>query len=151
MRCYSAAVLILSLVHTTSGSLNAQEDLKTLQGTWNVTFIEAGGVRTPAGKISKGLQFIFKDDQLKMISAEDKNGSELTIKLDPSHKPKAIDLTWKEAPFKNKTALGIYAFEGKTLKLCFPDDPDEDSTRPKTFTMKKGSLARVFWLERAKK
>jgi uncharacterized protein (TIGR03067 family) len=150
MRCYLAAALIPSVFLTAGGALNAQEDLKKLEGTWDVTFIEAGGARTPAGKVSKGLRFIIKGDQLKMTSAADKAGAELTITLDASKKPKAIDLTWKEAPFKNKTALGIYAFEGETLKICFPDDPDEDNTRPKTFMTKKGSLARVYWLKLAK-
>jgi uncharacterized protein (TIGR03067 family) len=56
--------------------------------------------------------------------------------IDPTKKPKSIDYTMTAGPTKGKTHLGIYEFEGDTVKFCFAA-PDRD--RPTDFTAKAGS------------
>ena len=42
-----------------------------------------------------------------------------TVKLMPSAKPKALDITGTEGPNKGKTILAIYERKGDTLRICY--------------------------------
>ena len=42
-----------------------------------------------------------------------------TVKLNPSVKPKALDITGTEGPNKGKTILAIYERKGDTLRVCY--------------------------------
>ena len=42
-----------------------------------------------------------------------------TCKLNPSAKPKALDITGTEGPNKGKTILAIYERDGDTLRVCY--------------------------------
>ena len=69
-------------------------------------------------------------------------------KLDPSKSPKAIDVTITEGPSKGAVMLGIYEFDGDTLKVCF--DP-EGKKRPTEFKSPAGSQTFYNVHKRAKK
>jgi uncharacterized protein (TIGR03067 family) len=94
----------------------AKKDLDSLQGVWRfISFVSDGRPR-PEEEL-KGLKLTIKGN--KWIEVEgDNKGLESTIKLDPSKKPKAIDITALAGPAKGKPSLGIYSIEGDTLKTC---------------------------------
>jgi uncharacterized protein (TIGR03067 family) len=60
-----------------------------------------------------------------------------TIKLEPSESPKAINFIIKAGPDKGKTQLGIYQFDGESLKICVAKAGDTE--RPSSFTTKPNS------------
>jgi len=66
-------------------------------------------------------------------------GGQLIMKakfaLDPAKKPKAIDYDVLEGPTKGMKHLGIYEFEGETVKFCFAAPGGE---RPMEFVSKPG-------------
>jgi uncharacterized protein (TIGR03067 family) len=117
-----------------------KKDLAKLQGIWKVESAVVGGENVPA-EIRADMSLTFKGEEV--IPA--KNPKDIaTIKLDPSKKPAAIDLTEKN----QKTSLGIYEINGDTLKLCF-NEPGKG--RPTTFESAKGSQAVFVVLKRDKK
>ena len=71
-----------------------------------------------------------------------------TQKLDPSKSPKAIDVTMTEGPNKGAVMLGIYEFDGDTLKVCF--DP-QGKKRPTEFKSPPDSANFVNVHKRVKK
>jgi uncharacterized protein (TIGR03067 family) len=71
-----------------------------------------------------------------------------THKLNPSKKPKEIDASDTEGPFKGKTVLGIYKLEKGEFTVCF-SPPGMD--RPKEFTTNSGTGAMLHVWKRQKK
>ena len=59
-----------------------------------------------------------------------------TFSIDPSKKPKTIDVKFREGPEKGNTSLGIYELDGDDLKLCLSvttkERPTEFSAKPKS-------------------
>lgn len=53
-----------------------------------------------------------------------------TYRLDPSKKPRAIDLTSTSGETKGRTYLGIYELDGDALKICFSE---YEQDRPREF------------------
>jgi len=68
-----------------------------------------------------------------------------TYKLDPTRKPKEIDLIWAEFANKGKIQLAIYELDGDTLKIC---ESPIGKERPKKFESKKGSGQSILTLKR---
>jgi uncharacterized protein (TIGR03067 family) len=122
----------------------AKADRDKLQGTWTVVSLEVGGNEVGADE-TKNFKLEFKGD--KVIFTDGKQTHEGTFKLEPTAKPKAIDVIPLDGPDKGKTERGIYAFEGETLKIC---GADADKERPKGFTTKEGTGRTLVVLKRAK-
>jgi uncharacterized protein (TIGR03067 family) len=70
------------------------------------------------------------------------------IKLDPTLKPRAIDLTPLDGPFKGKTTPGPYELSGDTFRLCMANH--DIKARPKELKPPKEGQVFVFVLKRAK-
>jgi uncharacterized protein (TIGR03067 family) len=81
------------------------------------------------------------------IKVGDKAMRAATMKLDPSKKPKWIDITFTDGPEKGKTRLGIYMLDGDTHKICYGDLGKE---RPTEFVSKPGTGHRLVVFKRAK-
>ena len=85
----------------------------------------------------------------KFTVSEENNASfSGTFKVDPTKKPKTIDVTFTDGPEKGKIALGIYELEGDTYKVI--TDPAGKS-RPAEFAIKPGSGYVLQVLKREKK
>jgi len=103
-------------------------ELKKFQGTWVDIYAEEVGKK----------QEQVGDHQLKFdgeaFSVADHGHVEEkgTFKLDPSKNPKEIDLRLRDRNDEEKTALGIYTWDGENLKLCLGEPGG--GTRPKDFT-----------------
>ena len=66
----------------------------------------------------------------------DKVIAEATVKLDPTKKPKRIDVPFTEGKHKGQTVLGIYEIESEAFRVCIARVGDG---RPAAFSAKAGS------------
>ncbi len=123
-----------------------EKEVKKFQGTWTFESSETGGKKLVSDEL-KGLILIFEGDKHTV-----KKGDEViqvgTQILDLSKSPKAIDVTMTEGPNKGMVMLGIYEFDGDTLKVCF--DP-QGKKRPTEFKTGPGSENFVNVHKRVKK
>jgi uncharacterized protein (TIGR03067 family) len=115
-----------------------------LKGTYTMVSGEEQGTKLPEGFISIGT-IEFTND--KMI-IKGKGKSEATYKIDPSQKPKTIDLTPQDGSEKGKLIKGIYVIDGGTLTICTATKSDND--RPTEFATKKGSGSVLMVLKKEK-
>jgi uncharacterized protein (TIGR03067 family) len=154
MRTSSSVVLFCAVGFAASGGTftladdkaELDKEAKKFQGAWTIESSVAGGNELSADDL-KTLVVTFEGDKHTV-----KNGEEViqvgTQKLDPSKSPKTIDVTMVEGPHKGTVMLGIYEFDGDTLKVCF--DP-EGKTRPTEFKSEPGSKYFVNVHKRVKK
>jgi len=129
--CISAAMMAITLVGLCAAADDASDDLKALQGTWDLIYFERDGkevkLQSETKSTNTGDKWVVKRGD-QVIAAG-------TMKVDPSKKPKASETTYTEGPDKGKTFKGIYEFNGDTVKFCragSPEDehPTEFKTRP---------------------
>ena len=123
-----------------------EKELRKFHGTWTFESSKVGGKELAAGEL-KGLILVFEGDKHTV-----KKGDEViqvgTQKLDLSKSPKTIDVTVAEGLNKGAVMLGIYEFDGDTLKVCF--DP-QGTKRPTAFKSPPGSENFVNIHKRVKK
>ncbi len=127
-----------------------KEEMAKFQGAWKAVSIERNGEKAiDDDDALKQLTLTVKGDT-RTITAGDETVSVGTFKLDPSQKPKAIDITVSKGPLEGKPLRGIYEIDGDTHKICLALEGDE---RPKEFTSKAGSghLLQVFRRAKADK
>src|SRR2546423_345443 len=119
------ALLTLSLFV----AANETKDTADIQGTWVIVSAVRNG--ESHDKI-KGDKMTLKDDT---VTVKRKNKDEkASYKIDPSQKPKAIDITPDGDP---KSLHGIYTLEGDKLTICLSREPGQK--RPTEFSAKEGS------------
>jgi uncharacterized protein (TIGR03067 family) len=113
----------------------AAKDKEKLQGTWQVVSLEAEGEKGPA-EVAKALKYIFTGDKLAIQPAEPGSSSEFTYQVDPTRKPKVIDMKVENGPDKGNTDFGIYLLDGDNLKICFggKERPTAFESKPKSGT-----------------
>ncbi len=121
-----------------------QDELKRFEATWKFVSIEVEGNAVPADK--------FEDDRLVLkgkqsTSTVQGNTVHGTFKIDPSAKPKTIDITITDGPGKDNSLKGIYELDGDTQKICWaaPGKP-----RPTEFEAKAKSGRMLQVLEKVK-
>ena len=112
---------------------DAKNDLKKLDGTWVLASGENDGKKISADTLKTGQLTIDGDKHTVKVGDTTYKG---THKLDPTAKPKTIDITPTNGDNKGKTSLGIYDLDGDTLKICWaPAGKD----RPTEFKSADGS------------
>lgn len=94
----------------------AKKDLESLQGVWQFESLEVEGKGLPDDP-GKPIRMTIKGNRVRHPGREGKI-EEAIIRLDPSRKPKAIDMSPLSGPDKGKAVLGIYAIDGDMLKIC---------------------------------
>jgi uncharacterized protein (TIGR03066 family) len=133
---------------------DSSDDAKRIQGTWAVdaeaTLKEGGD--SPAIKEAReelaAMRFVFAGDKLTIRepSGPTPTGKgrdeEDTFRLDPSKKPKQIDLSG--------SARGIYELKGDTLKLCL-DIRGKEHGRPTQFGFDKDKATVVYYVLKREK
>jgi uncharacterized protein (TIGR03067 family) len=121
-----------------------KRELELLQGTWRVVAVEIDGKSQPREKSPK--EIVIAGNKLSGI------GPEMTMTLDPTKKPKWMDLTFKKED-KDYPVKAIYEIEGDKLKLCIPLAPVGkmfENKRPESFDTA-GKAVALFKAERAAK
>lgn len=92
------------------------EEAKAMEGTWELVSAEVGGQKLP-DEVVKTFTLVLADGKytVKSSSPDDKG----TVRLDPTKKPKELDVTGVEGPNKGKTFPAIYELDGDSLKVCY--------------------------------
>ena len=109
-----------------------KKDMEALQGKWQIVSLERDGKSTD---VAKDAVRVIKDDKYT-VTPRPGVTIEGTFKIDPSAKPKTIDVTPTTGDNKGKTSLGIYEIDGDALKICWaPSGKD----RPTEFKSPEGS------------
>ncbi len=128
---------------------DAKKDQETLQGIWKVVSAEGGG--KDQTEKAKDHTLTFDKDTFTL-----KKGDELrvkgTFKIDPTKKPKTIDMTITEArrdEDKGKEVHGIYDVTKDELKWCTAEPGDKG--RPKEFATKEGTPEMLITFKKEKK
>jgi len=150
MKTFKATVLlflITALISPARAEDNEaiKKELALFQGEWTMVSGSANGQDMPED-MRKEMKRICKGDELTVtMSGEVFIKAKITI--DPSKKPKTIDYQMTEGFTKGKTQLGIYEFDGDTLKSCFGSPGAE---RPTDFTGKPGAGRTLSFWKRVK-
>lgn len=154
MTFLAAVLLTTSLVASdVRAGDEVKKDLVSIQGNWKLISVSVQGVMVPEATLKKVIKAglahsngcLIEGD--KFISKGDKIGTADTVvwtmRLNPTKKPKAVDLV-HVAPDEGKTTPGIYSLEGDILKIYFPDPNAEGQKRPADFANKKGVMGYVL-------
>src|SRR5687767_5315514 len=75
-------------------AVDGDTDVQRMQGAWAVTSAEVGG--KPDNQRLPQIQMIVKKDKITLKIKAGKEDEVLQFKLDPSQKPKAIDMVTKK-------------------------------------------------------
>jgi uncharacterized protein (TIGR03067 family) len=110
-----------------------RQELGRLEGSWRFDTMETEGKAVPIESF-KGIRLVLKGDRFTMVEPMATYGGSYTV--DPTARPKTLDVTFTEGPEKGKTAYGIYDLEGDTYKVCIGLT---GKPRPTEFASKPGS------------
>jgi uncharacterized protein (TIGR03067 family) len=128
-----------------------KKEANKLQGIWSVTSAERDGMPAPDDEIKK-ITLTIKGD--KLIARRTENTGkpeekvyEMSFTIDPTQKPKWIDVTYTDGERKGESSQGIYELESNdTLKICM----SRVNTRPTDFETKPESQRHLMVLKRQK-
>jgi uncharacterized protein (TIGR03067 family) len=115
-----------------------------IEGTWLPSSAELGGKEFP-DEVRKTIKLVVKDDKYTVtVGAKVDKG---TIKLNPTAKPKTLDITGTDGPNKGTTFLAIYERNGDTLRICYDLS---GKSRPTEFKTKEGTQLFLVTYKREK-
>jgi uncharacterized protein (TIGR03067 family) len=146
MLCHALVLCLTALLPAPDTAVDeAKKELERIQGTWVATRIEINGRPTNLG----GSKLICTGDQYVQMAGDQEVVERGTHKLDPTKKPKHMDITITGGEQKGLTQLGIYELEGDTLKMCVSEAGSKE--RPKDFSTKPGTGQIFVTFKREKK
>src|SRR5690242_4677403 len=96
---------------------DARKDLDRMRGTWVATSAEASGTPFDEARI-KAMKMVIKGNKYTYTSVDDYR-EQGTLTLDPTKKPKTVDIVITEGSDQGETQRGIYQLDKDTLKFCF--------------------------------
>ncbi len=144
MKRHAWLVLVVGLLLAADDPKDeVKKEQDKLKGTWTVESSERKGQASEEGKDA---EVTFEGDKITVKTAEGKEHKG-TYKIDPTKKPKTIDITPSGGDNKDKVHLGIYELDGDTLKVCY-NHPDKE--RPTAFSTKADSEEVLYVLKRKK-
>ena len=124
-----------------------KKDRMKFEGAWQVVSLEIDGNKAEE-QDAKKITVVNEADGKWRLEVEGKVIARGTSEIDPTKKPKAIDLTETEGDYKGKTALGIYEIGDEVRKVCYANAGME---RPDDFSAPAGSGRILAVLKRLKK
>lgn len=123
-----------------------KKDRKRYEGTWRVVALEVDGNKV-GDEDAKKISVVNGADGTWTLRTEDKEIGKGTSTIDPSKKPKTIDLLPTDGEGKDMVTLGIYEIDENTRKLCLAPS---GMPRPTEFVSKVGSQHILVTFEREK-
>lgn len=158
MKTVAALVLTLAAIVGGTGALaypflaterDKKTDKENILGEWKVDSLKLNGAEPPGeeGENIKNLAVEFTAD--KIILKHKGENQESTYKLDPTAKPKAIDIVHSRPDGGEEKVSGIYKLDGDTLTICARHRGGDE--RPTEFESKEGSNTMLMVLKRVKK
>jgi uncharacterized protein (TIGR03067 family) len=133
-------ILLASLAPT------APDEADLFKGVWSLTALDTPDQKTPKDDL-KGVEVVFEGDAYRQTKGEVLEDGK--FKIFPDKKPREIDFAIKSGQDKGKDQLGIYQFDGDTLKICVAKAGSK--TRPTDFALESGTDRILLVLKRAKK
>jgi uncharacterized protein (TIGR03067 family) len=124
-----------------------KKERKKYEGTWQVVSLEVDGNKA-SEEDAKKITVINEANGKWRIEIDGKVVSQGTSEIDPTKKPKTVDLTETEGDNSGKTSLGIYELEDDTRKVCVARTGEK---RPTEFAAPAGSGNILAVLKRMKK
>jgi uncharacterized protein (TIGR03067 family) len=121
----------------------ARDELRRFEGTWKLVSAESKGQPAPEDVV-KALQWDIKDNRVTVRGTEGKQ-VKLTMQLDTTQKPRAMDLTNSA---RKETMQGIYELTKDRMKVCL-GAPGEK--RPTQFATKEDLKVVLLVFKRQKK
>jgi uncharacterized protein (TIGR03067 family) len=118
----------LELLKGSSHHHTSAEELKKIQGSWQVEALEAEGSPAPAELVTN-LFITIKDEEFEVFNMGTEAGG--TFTLDSTKKPALIDIHCEAGPDRGKHWPGIYEVSGDTMRLCYSR---VGKKRPATFS-----------------
>jgi uncharacterized protein (TIGR03067 family) len=115
----------------------AKKELAKLQGTWRVVGVEENGAALPEDKLREARGTVTVEGDKHTLKYGGVSQGTVTVKIDPSAKPRSYDLLIPEGAQKGKVQLGIYEVEGDTWRLCL--NKSGAAGRPTEFSAKADS------------
>lgn len=122
--------------------LRQKRELELWQGNWRAVTGERDGQLRPKGFLD-ALTVTVQGDVMTMQVG--KRQQSLRLVLDPTVRPKAVDLVHLEGKEQGEVWLGIYQLESDRLKLCAAPP---GSPRPDDFLTRPGSGRELLILQR---
>jgi uncharacterized protein (TIGR03067 family) len=119
------------------------DSARQLEGVWQAVSAVISGQEMPAGEVNTIRLTLTATRFTTQRGAETLFDSSYTA--DPSTTPMQIEMIGTGDDFDGKAALGIYAFEGETLQLCYQMP---GFLRPTDFSSAPGSGAFLITLRR---
>lgn len=121
----------LLIAGDTPKSSEAKKEVEKFQGKWVAIALEQEGMEVPAAAVKKAnMTLLIKSGKLTFTTP--KGTQEGTVRVDPAKKPRTIDFSVTSADGKKETILGIYEWEGETLRIAA-----DKEKRPTEFKSKK--------------
>jgi len=111
--------MIALLTVVVAARADDKDELKKLEGVWDVVAMEAGGMAVPAGKGGPE-KLTIKDGKMTGF------GPEIKLSTDATKKPKWLSMTFTREG-KDSTVNAIYELNGDELKICLPLAPKKGS------------------------
>ena len=141
-----SAVIALAIRASAAGAgAGPNDEREAVRGTWVCESAVVDGKPLP-DNVARELRLTITAERYKTERA-DEVLFDSTYRLDPSTDPKQIEMTATEGDAAGKPALGIYAVDGDTLRMCYVL-PGRD--RPGTFESTPGSKAFLVTWKRTK-
>src|SRR6266511_2312577 len=124
-----------------------KKELERFQGTWNLVGREYNGKAAAEDdvKVMEG-KLVITGDKVTYTS-RGSDAREVTFKIDPTAKPRAIEWTVTKGPAKGDKVLAIYKIEGDRMTVC----AGTSEKRPKEFATKAGSPFVIVVYQKQKK
>jgi uncharacterized protein (TIGR03067 family) len=134
MRTFPLLLAMTALLLGSSGCASwPARDAAAIEGTWIPTTMELSGQAFPAD--DSGAIVLTIEDGRYLVSVDgqlDKGD----LRLEPSARPKAMEIIGTEGPNQGRTFFAIYELTGDTLRICYDlggeARPSEFQTRPNT-------------------
>jgi len=123
------------------GKEKSKGDREKIRGTWRMVSLEVNGEKAPQ-ELIKTITYTFTKDKY-MVKLGDKITTAGTYRLDPTKRPK-----WMEVTYEKTAEISIYELEGNILKICTSEQNSKD--RPVEFATKPNSKQSLFVLKREK-
>src|SRR6266404_5015714 len=106
---------------------SSADEIKKLQGTWNVTSMEANGDALPQEDVTNIVVTIQDSTYTVKLSEGTDHGA---FSLDLSSEPRQMDIHPKSGEDEGRTMRAIYELKADTLKVCYAR---QGGSRPKSF------------------
>ena len=124
-----------------------KKERKRFEGTWQVESAEVDGHKL-SDDDAKAFTVINAVDGKWSIEQNGKVVAKGTSEIDPTQKPKTVDLTQTDGNGAGQKLLGIYEITKDTRKVCFAP---ADKARPTEFAAPSGSGCALVVLKSVKK